>query len=65
MSTVKLLCKLQLKNGARQYQYFGWIISWNCMPIEIKDGEMNDTVYPKFWNKIKIKKDEAGEYLLK
>lgn len=34
------------------------------MPIEIKDGEMNDTVYPKYWNK-KKKKDEAGEYLLK
>lgn len=35
------------------------------MPIEIMEGEMNDTVYPKLWNKRKIKKDEAGEYLLK
>lgn len=35
------------------------------MPTEIKNGEMNDTVYPTVWNKRKIKKDEAGEYLLK
>lgn len=35
------------------------------MPTEIKNGEMNDTVYPTVWNKRKIKTDEAGEYLLK
>lgn len=35
------------------------------MPIEIKDWEKNDTVYLIFWNKVKIKKDEAGDYLLK
>lgn len=65
MSDVKWLYKLQLKKGARQYQYFGLIVSWNYMPTEIKNGEMNDTVYPTVWNKRKIKKDEAGEYLLK
>lgn len=26
------------------------------MPTEIKNGEMNDTVYPTVWNKRKIKK---------
>lgn len=29
------------------------------MPIEIKDEEMNDTVYPKVWNKIKIIKKKG------
>lgn len=63
MSSVKLLCQLRLRKVVKQYQYFG-CISWNCMPTEIMNGEMNDTVYPTFWNKRK-KKDKAGEYLLK